>query len=1426
MIRGGFDGAERGYSRPMYSRPLQVPSPGVLAESPDPLRSGRPCDPRSRLLSLAATCALLACALAGPGLGADAELPAAPAPRAAPPLTTHPRLWLRADDLPRLRSWATASNPAWSQGLAPLAVRVKADIDAGLVPGDDAENGANAWVEYPPEAYAELCAFLSLIGPEADRADWASRARTLLMYVIDRALPGAAEGQPYRDPEFSTSDRSRWHGEGFGLTVDWIYPSLTASDKEKIRTVFLRWAAENADAAITGHDHPEPKGVVNDPVLVDSPDKTRWAVNNYFTAHMRNLGLMAMALDPADDPDGALRGQIASVTGAWLYTFDRGLRVDAQGGLVPEGFEYGPETLGFAAQLLLALETAGVDDPAVHGPQVQFDGNPFWGDLVTAFLHSISPVAVPSPSQEGRPGFQPAWYGDGQVYRAADFIEVFGPLGVHDRSAGNASRREALRWIQTNVPLGGADGLLERIADPGDALQQSILYFLLLEPGLPAAADPRPALGRTHFAPGLGRILSRTDWGPSASWFSYKLSYNSVDHQYGDGNQVELWRKGEWLTRERTGWDLEYGGPRNHNTLAIENDRPDHTDECAYRDINWKDGAQWAYVATGDPTLVSWGEGAGHLSVTGDATNLYNSEYELSTDVLHASRSVVWLPPDHLVVYDRAATRTAGRFKRFWLAFTGPAAVSGPRTTVETPGGQRLHVTTLLPRDAALAVEPASILHCGGAPAGADSAAVDDPIRTFLRVEAPGGPAATRFLHVLEGADAGAPASAVRLVESTAGTPYVGAAVGATAVLFPVDLGTAFTGVSYPAPAGVTTHKVTGLVPGGAYTVAATATTVTVSSGGPLVADVGGVVTFVSGAAGPWIASVEPARGPLAGGTVVTVRGGGFSAAATVAFGGVPALSVTVVSASELRATTPPGAAAGAVTVEVRNPDDTAVSLAAGFVYEAAPSAATVLFVPIVLSLEGLGGSSYSSELTFTNRGSAEAALTLTYAAAFGGGGGTAVATVPAGRQLVVPDAIAWLASLGVPLPSSGSRGGTLRVAAEGLVGAADLGVAVRTTTAVPEGRAGLAYAGIGTGDLLGSSPALVFGLRQNATDRSNLAVAHAGPAGSGDVTLRATVVSGDPAMPSSHPLADVTLAPGGFFQWTEVLASEGLSLGNGFARIERVAGTAPWTAYGVVNDNGTNDGSFLPPVPDDGTRDAVRLVVPAVVATGAFSTELVAANTGSLSRTVAFEWVAGGIATPDHTARFERTLAPGEQWIEPDVAAFLRAQGAQGVGGGTLAGALFATPDGAGVLLGARTSSAGARGRFGVFYAAVPDQALAHTSATLDLLVQDAANRTNLGIVDAGAAGAPQGTYAVDLHDGETGAVVATVGGLVVPASGWLQLGTVLSTHAPGTRFAHARVRRTSGPGPFLAYTVVNDGASPGQRSGDGAYVAMGARE
>ena len=55
---------------------------------------------------------------------AQAETAVSPAIEAgldpSAPLPGHPRLWVRAEDLPRLRSWAVDSNPLYRNGLAVL----------------------------------------------------------------------------------------------------------------------------------------------------------------------------------------------------------------------------------------------------------------------------------------------------------------------------------------------------------------------------------------------------------------------------------------------------------------------------------------------------------------------------------------------------------------------------------------------------------------------------------------------------------------------------------------------------------------------------------------------------------------------------------------------------------------------------------------------------------------------------------------------------------------------------------------------------------------------------------------------------------------------------------------------------------------------------------------------------------------------------------------------------------------------------------------------------------------------------------------------------------------------------------------------------------------------------------------------------------
>jgi hypothetical protein len=90
----------------------------------------------------------------------------------------------------------------------------------------------------------------------------------------------------------------------------------------------------------------------------------------------------------------------------------------------------------------------------------------------------------------------------------------------------------------------------------------------------------------------------------------------------------------------------------------------------------------------------------------------------------------------------------------------------------------------------------------------------------------------------------------------------------------------------------------------------------------------------------PTVTSVSPSNGPIAGGTEVTITGTNFATGATVTFGSAAATNVTVVSATQITATTPAGSA-GSVTVTV-TVSGLSGSLSSGFAYVVAPTVSSV----------------------------------------------------------------------------------------------------------------------------------------------------------------------------------------------------------------------------------------------------------------------------------------------------------------------------------------------------------------------------------------------------------------------------------------------------------------------------------------------------
>ena len=238
---------------------------------------------------------------------------------------------------------------------------------------------------------------------------------------------------------------------------------------------------------------------------------------------------------------------------------------------------------------------------------------------------------------------------------------------------------------------------------------------------------------------------------------------------------------------------------------------------------------------------------------------------------------------------------------------------------------------------------------------------------------------------------------------------------------------------------------------------------------------------------------------------------------------------------------------------------------------------------------------------------------------------------------------------------------------------------------------------------------------------------------------------------------------------------------------MERVGGSASYYAYAVINDQMTSDGSFIPPISQLDSDETSSLMIPVVVRSGAFSSEVILANWRPETKRLKLRFVSEEPFTIEASTDVE--LAPRQQLVIPDIIQFLRERGAAVLNtAASYAGSLFVekqTPpccfrcvDTRSLFAGARTSARGGGGNFGVFYPAVPVRAASANSVWIFGLRQDAENRTNLAFAQTGYSANSERnpvTLRVDLFDGDTGQLVRTVEGVTLRFSEWKQINSCL---------------------------------------------------
>lgn len=247
-------------------------------------------------------------------------------------------------------------------------------------------------------------------------------------------------------------------------------------------------------------------------------------------------------------------------------------------------------------------------------------------------------------------------------------------------------------------------------------------------------------------------------------------------------------------------------------------------------------------------------------------------------------------------------------------------------------------------------------------------------------------------------------------------------------------------------------------------------------------------------------------------------------------------------------------------------------------------------FLPVVLEASG-----YQTEVSFTNRHSKamDVLLTLVLAGSPDQPQYAAVRLVP-GEQLVSDNVMATLRAAGLAAPVGSV--GSLFVQLEEAPGVGEPGgralplnlgsVTARTFTVRQGGKFGLAYGATPVGEAA-EAGALVLGLQQTGTrgvtegTRANLAVLNAAGRDEEAVDVEITYFGPDGAeLGKQADCAPCRLKPGEWRQFNAVLGgSNGFTASTGYARVERKTGTDQVFAYGVLNDQLNDDGSFVPMV-------------------------------------------------------------------------------------------------------------------------------------------------------------------------------------------------------------------------------------------------------
>ena len=363
-----------------------------------------------------------------------------------------------------------------------------------------------------------------------------SRDRALRSLLSGRASDGCTEAISWMKTfDFPSANEARWSGEQPFLVFDWCYAHMTSQDRDAIiskwNTTLARYNAE----AWGGPSQP---------------------ANNFFWGYLRNSLLWGIVsyhhnARAQEFIDNALDLRYRSLTNSpangskfngWYNSF-------GVGGVPLEGTQYGIYMLGYPVIAFTSASDYGYD---------AWNAVPFWRDVIYYLHYATTPARTQkqdgsSSHYEIFPFNDDETFINGQDTQNTDYSNFLGAMIL--RYPSTAFGRQAHTWLQTR-------GI------PAE-------WWVRAELASVSITGSAPSFPLDYYAGGARFLYGRSARDENATTFMLQLGGHDSDeagggvgHHHLDVGNFQLWRKGRWISRETTGYDILKDGIRSWNNGA------------------------------------------------------------------------------------------------------------------------------------------------------------------------------------------------------------------------------------------------------------------------------------------------------------------------------------------------------------------------------------------------------------------------------------------------------------------------------------------------------------------------------------------------------------------------------------------------------------------------------------------------------------------------------------------------------------------------------------------------------------------------------------------------------------------------------------------------------------------------------------------